>query len=94
MEFTDWDTRPPASEIFDTIREKTADLAGIQIEAQKQQEGPPRGKAVEVELSSRFPEKLVPMVELTYEALEDIGGFIDMEDSRPLPGIQWDVNVD
>lgn len=94
MEFSDWDTRPPASKILETIRQSTSDIAGIYIEAQKQQEGPPRGKAVEVELSSRFPEKIDAMVDLTYKALNDIGGFIDMEDSRPLPGIQWDINVD
>ncbi len=94
IEFSDWDTRKSARAILSLIREKTSDIAGIHIEAREQEEGPPTGKAVQIELSSRFPEKIGPMVDLTYQALENIGGFIDLEDSRPLPGIQWDVRVD
>jgi multidrug efflux pump len=94
MEFADWDTRPPAKEILNHIRNITADIPGIKIEAQKQQDGPQGGKAIEIELSSRFPEKINPMVDLAYEAMNEIGDFIDVEDSRPLPGIQWDVRVD
>src|SRR5262249_40128774 len=32
FEFADWRTRPPAHEIMDAIRAKTADIAGILIE--------------------------------------------------------------
>ncbi len=94
MEFDDWDKRLPASEILEIVRENTKNLAGIRIETVEQESGPPGGKAVQIEISSLFPEKIDPMVDLVYEALNEIGGFIDLEDSRSLSGIQWNIAVD
>ncbi len=93
LQFMDWDQRRPASEILDSVRERTADLAGIYVETQKMEEGPPTGKAVQVQLSSRFPETLAPAAKLVRGALEEIGGFRDIEDSLPLPGVQWELQV-
>tara|TARA_B100000242_G_scaffold240252_1_gene180237 strand:+ start:588 stop:3749 length:3162 start_codon:yes stop_codon:yes gene_type:complete len=94
IQFLDWDKRRPADIILDEIRSKTADIAGIHVETQKQEGGPPTGKDVQIQLASRFPDKLEAMTEITLRALEDIGDFIDIEDSRPLPAIKWELNVD
>lgn len=94
IEFTEWDTRKTANAILQDIRDMTADIPGIMVEAREQEEGPPTGKAVQVQISSRFPEKLDPAVETVRAALEEIGGFIDVEDSRPLPAIEWELAVD
>ncbi len=94
LQFKEWDERPPADEILDTIRKKTSDIAGIRIETQKQEGGPPTGKAVQVQLASRFPEKLDASAETVLAALEELGDFRDVEDSRPLPGIDWEMEVD
>ena len=94
MQFMDWDQRAPADEILAQIRENTADMAGIYVETQKQEGGPPSGKDVQIQLASRFPEKLGKATEQIRAAMEEIGGFRDMEDSRPLPGIQWELDVD
>ncbi|MGH6913369.1 MAG: efflux RND transporter permease subunit, partial [Geminicoccales bacterium] len=56
LEFAPWRQRQPAREIFAAIRARTADLAGIRVEVREQEAGPPVGKAVQVELASRFPE--------------------------------------
>ncbi|MBU0858377.1 MAG: efflux RND transporter permease subunit, partial [Alphaproteobacteria bacterium] len=94
LEFTDWDTRPPAKEILKSIRENTADIAGIMVETQEQESGPPGGKDIQIQLASRFPELLGPAVEKVRAMLEEKGGFIAIEDSRPLPGITWELVVD
>ncbi len=94
LQFKDWSVRRSADEILDDIRARTDDLAGIKIETRKAEGGPPTGKAVQVELASRFPEKLDGMTQLVLEALDNIGGFRDIEDSRPLPGIDWKLDVD
>ena len=94
LEFTPWDTRPKASDILKQIREKTADISGIFVETQEMQSGPPGGKDIQIQLGSRFPEALVPAVEQTLKAMTEIGGFEDIEDSRPQPGIQWQLQVD
>ncbi len=94
MQFMDWDKRATADEMLAQIRENTADMAGIYVETQKQEGGPPSGKDVQIQLASRFPEKLGKATEQIRAAMEEIGGFRDMEDSRPLPGIQWELDVD
>ncbi|MBL3676541.1 MAG: efflux RND transporter permease subunit [Alphaproteobacteria bacterium] len=94
IQFEDWRERPPASEILEGIRKATTNISGIQVETREQQGGPPRGKDVQVELSSRFPERLPAMVTLILRAMGEIGGFRDIEDSRPLPGIEWEMTVD
>lgn len=94
IQFKDWDERPPADKILDDIRKNTAGIAGIFVETQKQQDGPSSGKAVQIQIASRFPEKLVGATETTLAVLDELGDFRDVEDSRPLPGIDWELDVD
>jgi multidrug efflux pump len=94
LQFKDWSERRKADEILNEIREKTKSIAGIRVETQKQEDGPPTGKAVQIQLASRFPEKLDPATETILKALDDLGDFRDIEDTRPLPGIDWELQVD
>ncbi len=94
LEFVDWKQRRPAREILADVRERTADLAGVIIEARKEEAGPPVGKPVQIQLSSRFPELLPEAVATVRRGLDDLGGFVDITDSRPMPGIEWQVKVD
>lgn len=94
LEFTDWEERRPAKEILAEVRQRTEPLAGIVIEIQEQESGPPVGKPVQIELSSRIPELLPRAVEKIRAALDQIGGFVDINDSRPIPGIEWQLKVD
>lgn len=94
IEFESWDQRDSADDILQEIRDRTADMAGLRIEAQKQEEGPPTGKAVQIEVGSRFPETLDSAVQTIVSALEADSDFIDIEDSRPLPGVEWEMEVD
>jgi multidrug efflux pump len=94
MEFIDWQLRRPASQIMHEIRERTRDIAGILIETRKPDAGPPVGKPVQIELSSQFPELLVPAVEKVRALFSEVGELFDIEDSRPLPGIEWQLRVD
>ena len=94
LQFINWSLRTPANDILTQIREDTSDIAGIFVETKKAEEGPPTGKAVQIQIASRFPEKLNPTTELVLGALEEIGDFRDIEDSRPMPGIDWQLDVD
>ena len=94
IQFSEWDTRKPANEILNSIRRDTAQIPGIYVETQKQQDGPAAAKAVEIQIASRFPETLNETTELILGALDKIGDFRDIEDSRPLPGIDWELEVD
>ena len=94
LEFKDWRLRPPADDILAEVARRTADLAGILIDPRKEESGPPVGKPVQLELSSRFPELLEPAVETVLAGLRTMDGLINLEDSRPLPGIDWEMTVD
>ncbi|GGB25458.1 multidrug resistance protein [Tistrella bauzanensis] len=94
LEFADWRTRPHASEILQTIRERTAEHPGLVVEAREEESGPPVGKVIQIELSSRTPEALPDAVEHVLKGLNAVGGLIDIADSRPVPGIEWEMVVD
>ena len=90
----DWDKRRPASEIELEIRERVADLPGIKIEFMEDQTGPVQGKAIQIEVTSDFPALLSPAIAKIREHLDNMPGLVDQEDSRPVPGIEWRLDVD
>jgi multidrug efflux pump len=94
MRFIDWELRRPSAEILAEVRARTADLAGIIVEPQEQESGITEGKPIQLELSSREPARLPAAVEKLREGMESLGGVIDVTDNRPLPGIDWRMEVD
>ena len=94
IEFTDWDTRRSAAVIKQDIRDRTSDLAGIFVELAQEDAGPPVGKPVNVQLSSYEPSLLEPEVRKLRAYMETMEGLKDVEDSRPIPGIEWKYEVD
>ncbi|MCF3629700.1 efflux RND transporter permease subunit [Thalassospiraceae bacterium LMO-SO8] len=94
LEFAEWTTRRTADEILNDVEKRTHDLAGIHVDRRKQEKGPPVGKPVNVELTSRLPELLPAAVQKVLEGINAIGGLINVEDGRQLPGIDWEVQVD
>jgi multidrug efflux pump len=94
MEFKNWRVRRRADAILKEARSRLQNIAGVVIETAKQQEGPPTGKALQLEFASRFPEKIAPEVERFRSAMNELGGFINVEDDRPKPSIVWEYVVD
>jgi len=94
LEFGEWDERRKADDILAEIRERTTGLAGITVEPRKMEGGPPVGKPIHVQLSSRFPELLPPAIERLRSFVEGLDGVIDVEDTRAVPGIEWELAVD
>ena len=93
LNFVDWDQRRPADTILQEVRDATSGLAGINVEARKPQNGPEQGKPISIELSSRFPSLLTETVGIVRDALAGLDGVINVEDTRPLPGIEWQIDV-
>jgi multidrug efflux pump len=94
LRFIDWELRRPAAEILAEVRERTADIAGIVIETQGQESGPPTGKPIQLELRSRRTELLPPAVARIRAAMDATSGLTDIADTRPIPGIEWRLTVD
>jgi multidrug efflux pump len=94
LNYVDWEARRPADEILADIQERTNDLVGIRIETRKPDSGPPMGKPIRIEFSSRFPEHLSDAVARVRALMELDADIVNIEDSRPLPGIEWQIKVD
>ena len=94
VNFTNWQFRRPADEVVLDIRQRTNDLAGVEIEVRKNENGPQSGKDLVIELSSRFPEKLNESARIISTALHNHSQFTDIEDSSTKPGIEWQLKID
>ena len=94
VNFTNWQFRRSADEVVAEIRTRTDDLAGVEIEVRKNEDGPQNGKDLVIELSSRFPEKLNESARIISNALHNHSQFTDIEDSGAKPGIEWQLKID
>ncbi len=82
------------AEIFDEIRTRTAPLAGISVEIQEMEQGPPVGKPIQIQFSSHTRDLLEPAVARVREKIDQMPEVIDVDDTRSLPGIEWEIAVD
>lgn len=94
FQFIDWYERRKASRILEDMREMTSDIPGVVLEFRQQEEGPSGGKPVELQVSSSLVDNIEPAVEKIVKTMTGMEGFVDIEDNRSLPGIEWRVVVD
>ena len=94
LNFVDWDERRKADEILAEIRDRTADLAGITVETRTPDPGPPQGKPVYIEFSARDDALVERTIAQVRAVLEEHPAVTNIEDGRPLPGIEWQIKVD
>ena len=94
LEFADWGVRRPANDILADIVRRTENLAGIIVETRKEEAGPPVGKPIQVQLSSPDPALLPAEIAKVRQFVDSLDGVKDVEDTRPVPGIEWEIIVD
>ncbi|CAM4362803.1 efflux RND transporter permease subunit [Pseudoalteromonas ostreae] len=93
LNLKDWHERPPAEDIITQVNEITAGFAGVEIEMRKDENGPGGGKALSIELSSKFPEVLNQQAKLIRQAIEKDGAFRNVDDTASKPGIEWQLKL-
>jgi len=95
LELKDWNKRPKAVELIADMEAMVADIAGVQIEFLKNEGGPGGGgKPINIQVSASSTEKRYEAVAYIRDQMAQVGGFAGIEDNRPLPGIEWRLNVD
>ena len=91
----EFERRLSGREILEEVRRRTADLAGIGVDVQEQEDGPPVGKPVQIQFSGNDKALLGPVVARVRDYLDnEVQGLRDIEDTRSLPGIEWKLSVD
>ncbi|SNS48687.1 efflux RND transporter permease subunit [Antarctobacter heliothermus] len=93
IELTEWDTRRPAAEIGEDIRAEMATIPGIDVQVQTASNGPSAGKPVSLRVRARDPQAQATAVRDIRKKMDEIGGFTDVTDTRPLPGVEWRITV-
>jgi len=93
LELTPWDTRRTAAEIGEDIRADVTDIAGIDIQVQTESGGPSSGKPVNLEITGRDPQGQQDAVRQVRDLMDTIGGFTDVTDTRPVPGVEVSIIV-
>jgi multidrug efflux pump len=93
FEFADWQSRPPAHEIMDAIRAKTADIPGVLVEVTAPRAGPPTGKPIQVQIGALDPDVLPAVAKKVAAILAQRSDIRDLDDGQPLPGIDWKIEV-
>ncbi len=95
IEFTHFTTRRPATEIMKDITDRARKFAGIEVEVKEREQGPPSGKGIEVEVSGQDLAQLTAMsdrIKAYFNRRSDL--YQEIEDTLPLPGIEWSLAVD
>lgn len=94
IELAEWGTRRDDTEILDEMQAKMDSIPGIYTEILSQDRGPAQGKPVSLRLKGDNWEELQESVGIARAYFEEMDGLILIEDTLPLPGIDWQVDVD
>lgn len=95
IELSDFATRRPGKIILEELRKKTKDIPGIVVEVRKREDGPPTGKAIKLEVyGTSRPEVYDVISKIDNHMRTSMEGLRNIEDTRPLPGIEWILDVD
>ena len=92
--FEDWQDREKANVLIDEMRQRLDGLAGVDVSITAQQGGPGGDKPIHIEILNSDLEIASQTTAKLVALMQDIGGFVDITDSRPLPGIEWTVQID
>lgn len=95
MNFVDWRGRRPVVEIFADIRRAVETIPGIHVEITPFAQSLGRSKDVVLELLAADRSAAPAAAARVRNFMEtEMDGLIDIDDTGPLPGIEWIVNVD
>ena len=99
LETIPWEDRAGIAEldgdvVLAELQQQLNTIPGIQTEILAQARGPASGKPVHLRLKSDNWEELLAATSLARARFEQTPGLITIEDSLPLPGIDWQIDVD
>ncbi|MCL3880673.1 efflux RND transporter permease subunit [Marivita sp. GX14005] len=99
LETIPWEDRADRPEldgdvVLDELTAQLERIPGIEIEILSQNRGPASGKPVHLRLKSDDWDRLLAATETARTKFEATPGLTLIEDTRPLPGIDWQIDVD
>ena len=89
-----FEARRPLLDIIDDIEEASKGIPGVITEVSTIDQGPPIDKDIGLQISSEDRFELKRITQQVRAKLETIDGMADIEDTLPLPGVDWEIIVD
>lgn len=80
--------------ILEEVRKRTENMAGIRVEVREPQSGPSNSKDVVVDVTSEDFGGLLQVVDAIRRHMDASPELRDIEDTRALPGIEWNMQID
>ncbi len=93
-EFVDWRERKPANDILADLRVAMQGIPGVDIEVSVPAAGPSSGKAIQIRLSADDPAGLNDAAKAIATQLATIPDVTDIDNGLPLPGVDWELQID
>jgi multidrug efflux pump len=94
VELAPWDARRKGQLILDEINFKLAAYPGVYAEITPQTSGPASGKPIQIRVQGENWEDLQQAASIVRAHVDAMEGLRDQEDTLPLPGIDWELDVD
>ncbi|MCB1345962.1 MAG: efflux RND transporter permease subunit, partial [Rhodobacteraceae bacterium] len=96
LNWTERDGRPDlrGQVILDRMEARFREIPGIVTEYMIMSGGPASSKPIHLRLTGSDFDTLGQAVDIVAARMHAIGGITGIEDSRPLPGVNWEIRVD
>ena len=92
--FDDWQKRETVNTLMEQMRQRLDGVVGIKVNIQKEHPGPGGASPIHIEVFDDNLEQAAQSTNAVVSLMNEIGGFVDIKDSRPLPGIEWTIEFD
>lgn len=94
LEFKSWEDRRSGDAIVAELEERIATVPGVIPELEIEANGPEQGKPVQLRLQSNDFDLLRATAKEVERQFRNIDGLVKIDDTLPLPGIDWSIAVD
>ncbi len=81
-------------EVEESFRQAISGIPGVRAEIRSQEQGPPVGKDIQIQLQGSDLTILAREAKRLREYLETLDGLNAVDDTAPVPGIEWEITVD
>ena len=107
IEIVAWEDRPAYAEahgieigelngnsVLESLQAQLSEIPGIKVEVLTLERGPESAKPVHLRLKTNDWDKLTEATLTARDRFNATPGLVDIEDNLPLPGIDWQIDVD
>lgn len=94
IDLKEWDERENYQFIRNEIVKRVSKIPGIEFEVKKVNGGPGSAADVVIQMTSKNPDSLLIATEMVRSAINELDDGMNVSDTRPTPGLQWEIKVD